>query len=46
MAPSATSSTRAPIAPGAYASAPNFLTTWHYPGLIGRTFKVGVRFTY
>jgi iron complex outermembrane receptor protein len=37
---------RAPIAPGAYASAPNFLTTWHYAGLIGRTFKVGVRFEY
>jgi iron complex outermembrane receptor protein len=37
---------RAPIAPGAYASAPNFLTTWHFAGLIGRTFKVGVRFEY
>ncbi|SFJ62509.1 iron complex outermembrane recepter protein [Caulobacter sp. UNC279MFTsu5.1] len=37
---------KAPVAPGAYASAPNFLTTFHYPGLIGRTFKVGVRFTY
>jgi iron complex outermembrane receptor protein len=36
----------APIAPGAYASAPNFLTTFHYAGLIGRTFKVGVRFQY
>ena len=37
---------RAPIAPGAYASAPNFLTSFHYAGLIGRTFKVGVRFQY
>lgn len=37
---------KAPIAPGAYASAPNFLTTYHYAGLIGRTFKVGVRFEY
>jgi outer membrane receptor protein involved in Fe transport len=37
---------KAPIAPGAYASAPNFLTTWHYAGLVGRTFKVGVRFEY
>ncbi|MET3665442.1 TonB-dependent receptor [Caulobacter sp. 1776] len=37
---------RAPIAPGAYASAPNFLTTYHYAGLVGRTFKVGVRFEY
>lgn len=36
----------APIAPGAYASAPNFLTTFHYAGLIGRTFKMGVRFQY
>ncbi|MBC7670496.1 MAG: TonB-dependent receptor [Gemmatimonadaceae bacterium] len=37
---------RAPIAPGAYASAPNFLTTWHYAGLIGRTYKVGLRFKF
>jgi iron complex outermembrane receptor protein len=37
---------RAPIAPGAYASAPNFLTTWHYAGLIGRTFKAGATFKF
>lgn len=37
---------RAPIAPGAYASAPNYLTSFHYAGLIGRTFKMGVRFEY
>ncbi len=37
---------RAPIAPGAYGSAPNFLTTFHYAGLIGRTAKVGVRFQF
>ena len=37
---------RAPIAPGAYGSAPNYLTTFHYAGLIGRTFKMGVRFEY
>ena len=37
---------KAPVAPGAYASAPNFLTTYHYAGLVGRTFKVGVRFEY
>jgi iron complex outermembrane receptor protein len=37
---------RAPIAPGSYASNPNFLTTFHSPGVIGRTFKLGVRFTY
>ncbi|MBO9708434.1 MAG: TonB-dependent receptor [Caulobacter sp.] len=37
---------KAPVAPGAYASAPNFLTSFHYAGLIGRTFKLGVRFKY
>jgi iron complex outermembrane receptor protein len=36
----------APIAPGAYTSNPNYLTTWHYAGLIGRTWKVGVRFNF
>ena len=36
----------APVAPGAYASAPNFLTTWHYSGLIGRTFKAGANFKF
>jgi iron complex outermembrane receptor protein len=37
---------RAPVAPAAYASAPNFLTTWHYAGLIGRTFKAGATFKF
>ncbi|MES2421297.1 MAG: TonB-dependent receptor [Pseudomonadota bacterium] len=37
---------RAPIAPAAYASAPNFLTTWHYAGLIGRQFRIGATFKY
>ncbi|MGR4864367.1 TonB-dependent receptor domain-containing protein [Caulobacter sp. LARHSG274] len=37
---------RAPVAPGAYASAPNYLTTFHYAGLIGRTFKTGIRFKF
>lgn len=37
---------RAPIAPAAYGSAPNFLTTWHYAGLIGRQFRGGVTFKY
>jgi iron complex outermembrane receptor protein len=37
---------RAPIAPAAYASAPNFLTTWHYPGLIGRQFRAGASFKF
>ncbi|WP_242124514.1 TonB-dependent receptor [Sphingobium sp. Sx8-8] len=37
---------RAPIAPQSYASSPNFLTTWHYAGLIGRTFKAGASFKF
>ncbi|MCX8477673.1 MAG: TonB-dependent receptor [Sphingomonas sp.] len=37
---------RAPIAPAAYASAPNFLTTWHFPGLIGRQFRAGASFRF
>jgi iron complex outermembrane receptor protein len=37
---------RAPIAPAAYASAPNFLTTWHYSGLIGRAFRAGASFKF
>jgi iron complex outermembrane receptor protein len=36
----------APVAPGAYASAPNYLTTFHYAGLVGRTFKAGIRFKF
>ncbi len=36
----------APIAPAAYASAPNFLTTWHYAGLIGRQFRAGANFRF
>jgi iron complex outermembrane receptor protein len=35
---------RAPIAPAAYASASNFLTTWHYSGLIGRAYRAGASF--
>jgi len=37
---------RAPVAPAAYASAPNFLTTWHYAGLIGRQFRAGATFKF
>lgn len=37
---------RAPVAPAAYGSAPNFLTTWHYAGLIGRAFRGGVAFNF
>ncbi|NKI99012.1 TonB-dependent receptor [Novosphingobium sp. SG707] len=33
---------KAPVAPAAYSSAPNFLTTWHYAGLVGREFRAGV----
>ncbi|RAK51579.1 TonB-dependent receptor [Phenylobacterium deserti] len=36
----------APVAPAAYSSAPNFLTTFHYAGLIGRTFRLGARFNF
>ncbi len=36
----------APVAPAAYASAPNFLTTWHYAGLIGRQFRAGATFKF
>ncbi|MEP9401952.1 TonB-dependent receptor domain-containing protein [Sphingomonas silueang] len=37
---------KAPVAPAAYASAPNFLTTWHYAGLIGRQFRAGASFRF
>jgi iron complex outermembrane receptor protein len=37
---------KAPTAPASYASSPNYLTTFHYAGLIGRTYKVGIRFKY
>ncbi|MFN3433619.1 MAG: TonB-dependent receptor domain-containing protein [Sphingomonas sp.] len=37
---------KAPIAPAAYASAPNFLTTWHYAGLIGRQYRAGASFRF
>ena len=37
---------RAPIAPAAYASAPNFLTSWHSAGLIGRQLRAGASFNF
>jgi iron complex outermembrane receptor protein len=37
---------KAPIAPGAYTSNPNYLTSWHYAGLIGRTWKVGASYNF
>lgn len=37
---------RAPIAPASYSSSPNNLTSWHTPGLIGRTFRAGANFKF
>ncbi|SEM70757.1 iron complex outermembrane recepter protein [Sphingomonas gellani] len=37
---------KAPLATAAYASAPNFLTTWHYAGLIGRQYRAGASFRF
>lgn len=37
---------RAPLAAAAYASAPNFLTTWHYAGVVGRKFSAGANFKF
>ncbi|MEO9131862.1 MAG: TonB-dependent receptor [Sphingomonas sp.] len=37
---------RAPVAPAAYSSSPNNLTSWHTPGLIGRTFRAGANFAF
>src|SRR5206468_3089757 len=36
----------APIAPAGYTSSPNYLTSWHTPGLIGRTFRAGANFKF
>ena len=35
-----------PVAAAAYSSAPNYLITWHTPGVIGRTYKIGARFEF
>lgn len=37
---------RAPIAPASYTSSPNYLTSWHTPGLVGRTFRAGANFAF
>lgn len=37
---------RAPIAPAGYTSSPNYLTSWHTPGLVGRTFRAGANFSF
>lgn len=37
---------RAPVAPGAYASNPNYISSWHYAGLVGRSFSAGANFKF
>ncbi len=37
---------RAPLAAGAYPSAPNYLISWHYAGVVGRNFSAGASFTF
>ncbi|MCT8001548.1 TonB-dependent receptor [Sphingomonas sanguinis] len=37
---------RAPLASGAYASNPNYLSSWHYAGLVGRNFSAGANFNF
>ena len=37
---------KAPVAPAAYASAPNFMTTWHFAGLMGIQFRAGANFKF
>lgn len=37
---------RAPIAPAGYTTSPNYLTSWHTPGLVGRTFRAGANFKF
>lgn len=36
----------APLAAGAYTSNPNYLSSWHYAGLIGRNFSAGANFKF
>lgn len=37
---------RSPLASGAYASNPNYLSSWHYAGLVGRNFSAGANFKF
>jgi iron complex outermembrane receptor protein len=37
---------RAPLASGAYTSNPNYLSSWHYAGLVGRNFSAGASFNF
>ncbi len=36
----------APLAAGAYTSNPNYLSSWHYAGLVGRNFSAGASFKF
>jgi len=36
----------APLAAGAYTSNPNYLSSWHYAGLVGRNFSAGANFKF
>ncbi|NYT40649.1 TonB-dependent receptor [Sphingomonas sp. R-74633] len=37
---------RSPLASGAYTSNPNYLSSWHYAGLVGRNFSAGASFNF
>jgi iron complex outermembrane recepter protein len=37
---------RAPLAAAAYSSNPNYLTSWHYAGLVGRNFSAGANISF
>lgn len=37
---------RAPLAAAAYTSNPNYLSSWHYAGLVGRNFSAGANFRF
>ncbi len=37
---------RAPLASAAYTSNPNYLSSWHYAGLVGRNFSAGANITF
>lgn len=37
---------RAPLASAAYTSNPNYLSSWHYAGLVGRNFSAGASFNF
>jgi len=37
---------KAPLAAAAYTSAPNYLTSWHSAGAVGRSYKIGASFKF